>query len=240
MHLVVAYGFQGAEDDAEKLCLTDQLCDAVLCELAVGQPCVIAGDFNVEPTKVPCLLKGISAGLWVDLQGAWARAAGVQLDVTCKRDWASLGLHSAALGGCWVDCCRWIQQHLSVTASFMACRWTAKVTQPVRVSPLWPAFWVSAVDKSRNSISVEVTEIWEIYDRCLEFVPVFEAQAISDALAVTNVHLAWELWSAAAERALASAFWNGRGGRFPAMAWFSGGRRLDFWFVVLEAVRGNT
>ena len=58
MHLVVAYGFQGADDDAEKLGFTDQLFDAVMCELAVissGQSCVIAGDFNVEPTRIPCL-----------------------------------------------------------------------------------------------------------------------------------------------------------------------------------------
>ena len=63
--------------------------DAVLSELSVvgrGQPCLIAGDFNVEPTKVPCLLKGISAGLWVDLQGAWANASGIANGVTCKRD----------------------------------------------------------------------------------------------------------------------------------------------------------
>ena len=43
MHLVVVYGYQGAEDDAEKLSLTDQLSDAALSELAVisrGQPCV--------------------------------------------------------------------------------------------------------------------------------------------------------------------------------------------------------
>ena len=42
MHLVVVYGFQGAHEDAEDLSLTDQLFDAVLCELAVvsrGQPC---------------------------------------------------------------------------------------------------------------------------------------------------------------------------------------------------------
>ena len=153
MHLVVAYGFQGAGDDAEKLRLTDQLFDAALCELALvgrGQLCVTAGDFNVESTKIPCLLKLISAGLWVDLQGAWARAAGVEPDVTCKRDWACRGgtrrdfivgcpLTAAALGGCWVDCRRWIQPHLSVSASFVACRWSAKVVQPVRFSPLWPA-----------------------------------------------------------------------------------------------------
>ena len=57
---------------------------------------------------------------------------------------------AAAIGGCWVDCCRWIQPHLSDFASFVTGRWSAKVTQPVRVSPLWPASWVSAVDKSRK------------------------------------------------------------------------------------------
>ena len=156
MHLVVAYGFQGADDDAEKLGLTDQLFDAVMCELAVvsrGQPCVIADDFNVAPTKIPCipcLLKGISAGLWIDLRGSWARSARVDPDVTCKRDWACLGgtrrdfvlgcpLAAAALEGCWVDGCRWIKPHLSVCASFVAARWSAKVIQPVRVSPLSPA-----------------------------------------------------------------------------------------------------
>ena len=130
------YGFQGASDDSEKLGLTDELFDAVLGELSVigrGQPCVIAGDFNVEPTKVPCLLKGISAGLWVDLQGAWANASGVSLGVTCKRDWSCSGgskrdivldcpLAAVALAGCWVDCNRWIQPHFAVRASFLASR----------------------------------------------------------------------------------------------------------------------
>ena len=47
-----------ADEDAEKLCLSNELFGAALCELAVvgrGQPCVISGDFNVEPTKIPFL-----------------------------------------------------------------------------------------------------------------------------------------------------------------------------------------
>ena len=66
MHLFVLHGYQGAGSDAEQLALTDQLFDAALSELCVvarGQPCMIVGDFNVEPTKIPCLAKGISAGL---------------------------------------------------------------------------------------------------------------------------------------------------------------------------------
>ena len=79
MHLVVLYGYHGADSSAEKLQLTNQLFEAALGELAVvarGQPCLIVGDFNVEPTKIPCLAKGISAGLWVDLEASWATAAG--------------------------------------------------------------------------------------------------------------------------------------------------------------------
>ena len=61
MHLVVLYGDQGADGDPEQLALTDQLFDAALGELSVvarGQPCMLVGDFNVEPTQIPCLAKG--------------------------------------------------------------------------------------------------------------------------------------------------------------------------------------
>ena len=81
MHLLVLYGYQGADADAEQLALTDQLFDAALGELgvvALDQPCLIVGDFNVEPTKIPCLAKGISAGLWVDLEASWVLASGRQ------------------------------------------------------------------------------------------------------------------------------------------------------------------
>ena len=73
MHLVVLYCYQGADVDAEQLVLTEQLFDAAFGELSVvarGHPCLLVGDFNVEPTKIPCLAKGISAGLWVDLESA--------------------------------------------------------------------------------------------------------------------------------------------------------------------------
>ena len=93
-HLVVLYGYQGADSDPEQLALTDQLFDAALGELSVvarGQPCMLVGDFNVELTKIPCLAKGISAGLWVDLEVSWALAAGLEPSPTCKRAWGSSG-----------------------------------------------------------------------------------------------------------------------------------------------------
>ena len=96
LHLVVLYGYQGADADAQQLALTEQLLDAAMGELGVvarGQPCMLVGDCNVEPTKIPCLAKGISAKLWVDLEEAWALAAGLRPAVTCKKAWDSAGGH---------------------------------------------------------------------------------------------------------------------------------------------------
>ena len=53
---------------------------------------------------------------------------------------------------------------------------------------------------------MEVREVWEVYDHGLQFVPIADALAVGDALAGGDVHLAWENWSATAERALAYAF----------------------------------
>ena len=76
--------------------MTDHLFDAAFGELSVvarWQPCKLVGDFNVEPTKIPCLAKGISAGLWVDLEVSWALTTGRQPAFTCEQDWSAGGGH---------------------------------------------------------------------------------------------------------------------------------------------------
>ena len=112
----------------------------LLCELravAAGQPCLLGGDFNVEPTEIPCLAKGISAGLWVDFGEAWALAAGLHPAPTCKRGWTAVGGHrrdfilgcplaaaaAAAILSCKVQPDRWIAPHLAVRALFDYGRW---------------------------------------------------------------------------------------------------------------------
>ena len=160
-HLVVLYGYQGADADAEQLALTEQLFDAALGELSVvarGQPCLLVGDFNVEPTKIPCLAKGISAGLWVDFEEAWALAAGLQPAPTCMRGWTAAGGHrgdfivgcplaAAAVLSCRVQPDRWIAPHLAIRTLFDSCRWESRVMQSVQRTPLWPASWLPAIDK---------------------------------------------------------------------------------------------
>ena len=230
--------------------MTDQLFEAVLCELAVvsrGQPCLLVGNFNVEPTKIPCLLKGISAGLWIDLEAAWAWAAGSEPSVTCKRDWASPGgtrrdsvvgcpLAAAALSGCWVDCSRWVQPYLSVCASFDVGRWNAVARRPVRFTSLWPASWVAVVDKSRSSRSAEVIEVWLVYDELLLHVGAQDALDIEAALDADDVHSARLVWSRAAQSALVSALVNS-GGPAPGRGLVRGRGSAQFKRVVLGGPR---
>ena len=168
--MVVLFGYQGSDADAEQLAVTDQLFDAALAELAVvarGSPCLLAGDFNVEPTKIPSLASAISAGLWVDLEAAWALASGVQPAATCERAWDSAGGHrrdfmvgcplvAAAVFSCRVQSDGWVAPHLAFRTHFDCVRWTCRVTQPVQRTPLWPASWLPAIDESRGSNSVEV------------------------------------------------------------------------------------
>ena len=81
VHLFVVYGYQVAEEDADQLQLTDKLLQAVLAEaqvVCVGQPMLIAGDFNADPAVIPRLAKGISAGKFVDLALAYSLGAGVK------------------------------------------------------------------------------------------------------------------------------------------------------------------
>ena len=63
VQLFVVYGYQGAEEDADQLLLTDKLLQAVHAEAQVvcgGQPLLNAGDLNADPAVIPCLSKGIS------------------------------------------------------------------------------------------------------------------------------------------------------------------------------------
>ena len=221
LHLCVLHGYQGADTDPEQLALTDQLFDAALGELhavALGQPCLLVGDFNVEPTKIPCLAKGISAGLWVDFGEAWAIAAGLHPAPTCKRSWTAVGGYrrdfvlgcplaaAAAILSCSVQPNRWIAPHLAVRAFFDCGRWDSWVTQPVRCTPLWLASWLPVVDKTRGSKSAEVQRVWEVYDERLQFMSRRDALLLDESLGLDDVSMAWTVWSRAAEAALADAY----------------------------------
>ena len=80
--LFVIYGYRGAENDPDKLALTDQLLASVLAEAKMcgsGQPVVLVGDLNVDPLVIPSLAKGMADGAWIDVELAFASGRGVSL-----------------------------------------------------------------------------------------------------------------------------------------------------------------
>ena len=73
--------------DAHKLALTNKLMEAVVGEAkacGTGQPVVISGDFNAEPSVIPVTAKALICGHLVDLEGAYADGRGWPPSPTCK------------------------------------------------------------------------------------------------------------------------------------------------------------
>ena len=219
VHLVVVYGFQGADSDPEKLTRSDQLFQAVLCELKVvddGHPHLVLGDFNIEPSKISCLAKGISEGSLVDFSEQFAACRGNLPAPTYKNIWDSVGTRRdlilgnpaaiAACTGCWVDECRWFGPHFSFKAVLDTGRWTSYVTKAKTFTRIWPALWLPALDKSKTSSNKEVQQVWLVYEERLKTVDLHSVMRIEEGLSVDDPSAAWSSWSHAAESALADAY----------------------------------
>ena len=194
VHLFVVYGYQGAEEDAEKSRLTDRLLQAVLAEaqvVCVGQPMLKAGDLNADPAVIPCLAKGMSAGRYVDLALAHSLGAGLAPDNTCtfNRDDGSGSRRDFFIGcpgalaashACYVTD-RWFTPHFSLLARFRIGVWMADVACPVACQPLWPACWLDTPDRSSSSTSRIVQDVWDVYRDVLGTVPDNVVLALRDA-----------------------------------------------------------
>ena len=144
------------------------------------QPCLVVVDFNVEPTKIPCLSKGISAGLWVDLEAAWAwaHACGREAGATCKRTWGSAGGYRLDF---MVGCPR------AAAAAATGCHFR-------RIGGLY-LIWLSGRTFSilggyLRSLSVRLfglppgclRKVWEIYDDRLQFMARDDALSLEGSL----------------------------------------------------------
>ena len=215
VHLFVVYGYQGAEEDAEKLRLTDRLLQAVLAEaqvVCIGQPMLIAGDLNADSAVIPCLAKGMSAGRYVDLALAHSLGAGILPDNTCtfNRDDGSgsrrdffVGCPNALAASqvCSVTD-RWFTPHFSLLACFRIDAWMAEVSCPIACRPLWPACWLDTPDRSSSSSSRTVQDVWDVYRDVLGVVPEEVVRALRDAASRSSVDDFWFIWSKNAEAGL--------------------------------------
>ena len=84
-----------------------------------------------------------------------------------------------------------MQAHFAVSAMFDCDRWSCRVTQPIRCTPLRPASWLPALDKSRGSKSVEVQRVWEVYDDRLRSMSRADSDGLTSSLLDDDVSSAW-------------------------------------------------
>ena len=196
VHLFVVYGYQGAEDDADKLQHTHRLLQAFLAEaqvVCVGQPLLIAGDLNADPAVIPCLAKGISAGRYVDLALAYSLGAGLTPDATCRfsRE-EGTGIRRDFFVGCPIALAvtdRWFIPHFSVVARFCTDAWMADVAWPIVCQPVWPACWLDTPDRSSSSATRVVQDVWDVYRDELGTVP----GALRNAVSRPSVDVFWTI-----------------------------------------------
>ena len=198
VHLFVVYGYQGAEEVAEKLQLSVKLLQSVLAEARVvctGQLVLIVGDLNADPAVILCLAKVISAGRFVYL--AWE---GKRPAATCKfkldecsqsRGDFILGCSNAvaASTACRVTD-RWFPPHFS---------FFSEVSCSIVSQPLWPACWIDTPDRSASSASRAVQDAWDVYRDELGVVPPEVVDALRDAVSRSSVDDFWSMWSKNAE-----------------------------------------
>ena len=95
------YRYQGAENDPEKLELSEHLLAAVLAEAKMccsGQPVMLAGDPNADPSVTPSLATSMGDGAWIDAEKAFAMGRGVSPTVEMAR------VYSPFWPACWVHC----------------------------------------------------------------------------------------------------------------------------------------
>ena len=189
-----------------------------LAVVARGQPCWLVGDFNVEPTKIPCLAKGISAGLWVDFEEAWALAAGVRPAHPCKRSWTAAGGHRRDF---MVGC------PLAAAAAVLSCRFSligglhpilrfglflTIAGGNVGLRSLFSALPFGLLLGCLLLIRVGIPSrlrfrgFGRFYDERLQFMSRQDASLLDESHVAGDVSRAWLVWSRAAEAALADAF----------------------------------
>ena len=83
---------------------------------------------------------------------------------------------------------------------------TAHVTKARTYTPVWPALWLPALDKSKTSPNKEVQVVWKVYEERLKLVDLDCVQCLEANLAAGDSSAAWDTWANAAERALADAY----------------------------------
>ena len=73
------------------------------------------------------------------------------------------------------------------------------MTKARTFTPIWPALWLPALDKSVTSPNKEVQLVWSVYEDRLKTVDLDSLRVVEAGLAAGDPSAAWAAWSYAAK-----------------------------------------
>ena len=149
----------------------------------------------MEPTKIPCLAKGISLGSGL----TWRRLGLLLLDSNLSLLASETGILLVVITGIlWLVALLLLLlfsperfKLIGGLLSLIAAGGPVELLSLCSVLPVWPASWLLVVDKGRGSKSVEVQRVWEVYDERLQFMSRQDALLLDEALGADDVSRAW-------------------------------------------------
>ena len=189
-------------------------------------------------------LRGSLTVVGVDLEAAWALAAGIRPAVTCKKNWESAGAHRrdvmvgcpltvAAVSYCKVLDDRWIAPHLAVRTLFDCCRWTCSVTLVVQRTTFGLLLGYLLLIKVGVPGLLRFKGFGRFMMSVFQFMSRRDALLLDASLAAGDVSSqAWAVWSGAVESALVDAY-QFSGGPLPSRGLVWGRGRASFRVVEL-------
>ena len=195
--------------------MTEQLFDAALGELSVlarEQPCMLVGDFNVEPPKPLAwqrrfrlgsglTSKQLGPGLLVCNLLPLVSVIGVLVVVIVGTLWSVVPLLLLLFFPARFSLTGGLLLILLLGLSLTAVGGPVGLRNPCSALP---SGLLLGGDKNRSK-SFEVQWNWEIHYEHLQFMSRLDAVQLDDSLGAGDVSRAWLVWSGAAEVALADA-----------------------------------
>ena len=142
-----------------------------------GQPVILVGDLNADPSVIPSLAEGLSDGAWIDVEKAFATGKGVAPALTCvSSSWVRKKAHARTslllallqrrpplhVAFCQIA---GFPSHFAFRTDFSLSAWDATVEMARVYSPLWPACWVDGPDRSRRSVCCGSEHLGRLHPR---------------------------------------------------------------------------
>ena len=183
-----------------------------------GRPVTLVGDLSADPSVVPSLAKGMSHGVWIDVEKAFAIGRGVARSTYFPiANWMRIRGHEGT--SLLLAVLLWrppLHVALCQIAGFPSILQSARSSLSLLGTPLltWPESTrpsgqpVGLIVQIAPGVSpsASVQNIWDVHVQELSFVPSEVREQLLAACDTTDVDASWRFWSREAEASLARAY----------------------------------